>query len=107
MLPVTVPVRRRQHHQPVYHLVFLTRSPYGLWVFADTLGAARQVWLRSIGKLDDDDDPRPALWSSSDSMQWLIDREKARAQEVVQANLRQLILAAGRRIEERREDVNL
>jgi three-Cys-motif partner protein len=96
MLHVTVPVRRRLHHQPVYHLVFLTRSPYGLWVFADALGAARQVWLRFIGQLDDDDEgPQGGLWSSSDSMQWLIDREKTRAQEAVQANLRQLVQSVG------------
>jgi three-Cys-motif partner protein len=96
MLPVTVPVRRRLHHQPVYHLVFLTRSPYGLWVFAEALGAARQTWLQSIGSLDDDNAPGQAtLWSTSDSMQWLIDSEKARAQEIVQGNLRRLAASVG------------
>jgi three-Cys-motif partner protein len=94
MLHVTVPVRRRLHHQPVYHLVFLTRSPYGLWVFADALGAARQVWLRAIGKLDDDG-AQGAFWSSSDGMQWLVDSEKARAQEAVQNNLRRLVRSVG------------
>jgi len=96
MLPVTVPVRRRLHHQPVYHLVFLTRSPYGLWVFAEALGAARQAWLESIGRLDDDDAPgQGTLWSTADGMQWLIDSEKARAQEIVQANLRRLAANVG------------
>lgn len=96
MMHVTVPVRRRLHHQPVYHLVFLTRSPYGLWVFADALGEARQVWLRSIGHLDDDDNgPQTALWSSSDSMQWLIDREKTRAEEAIRENLRRLVRSVG------------
>jgi len=96
MLHVTVPVSRRLHHQPVYHLVFLTRSPYGLWVFADALGEARQVWLRAIGQLDDDDeDPQTTLWSRSDSMQWLIDREKARAEEAIRENLRRLVRSVG------------
>ena len=95
MLQVTVPVRRRLHHQPVYHLVYLTRSKYGLWVFADALATARQVWLRAIGKLDDDDEFQPALFSSSDSMQWLIDSEKERAQGIIEANLRSLLGSAG------------
>jgi three-Cys-motif partner protein len=92
MLRVTVPVRRRLHHQPVYHLVFLTRSQYGLWVFADALGKARQDWLRAIGRLDDDSDAQQSLpgMSRSDDMQQLIDSEKVRAQEVIEANLRDL-----------------
>jgi three-Cys-motif partner protein len=95
MRHVTVPVRRRLHHQPVYHLVFLTRSPYGLWVFADALGAARQAWLRAIGRLEDDEDPWEKLLSSSDIMEWLIGQEKASAQQTVQANLRQLAGSVG------------
>jgi three-Cys-motif partner protein len=93
MLTVTVPVRRRLHHQPVYHLVFFTRSQYGLWVFADALGKARQDWLRAIGRLDDDSDAQGTLpgMSRSDNMQQLIDSEKARAQKIIEANLRDLV----------------
>jgi three-Cys-motif partner protein len=95
MLQVTVPVRRRLHQQPVYHLVFLTRSPYGLWVFGDALGTARQAWLRAIGKLDDDAEAQGTLFSSSDSMQWLIDGEKQRAQKIIEANVRSLVGSVG------------
>lgn len=95
MQHVTVPVRRRLHQQPVYHLVFLTRSPYGLWVFAHALGVARQVWLRAIGRLEDDEDPLPRLWSRSEDMQGLIDYEGDQAKQIVQANMRQLVGAAG------------
>ncbi|PSR62133.1 hypothetical protein C8258_25830 [Nocardia sp. MDA0666] len=49
MHSVVVPVRRQQHHQPIYHLVFLTRSDYGLWVFGDALATARQKWLEVLG----------------------------------------------------------
>jgi three-Cys-motif partner protein len=106
MLQVTVPVRRRLHYQPVYHLVFLTRSQYGLWVFADALGAARKVWLREIGKLDDDDEIQATLFSSSDSMQWLIDSEKESAQKIIEANVRRLLGSIGSfRLVERTSEV--
>ncbi|WP_157124758.1 three-Cys-motif partner protein TcmP [Nocardia pseudovaccinii] len=52
MHSVVVPVRRQQHHQPIYHLVFLTRSDYGLWVFGDAVATARQKWLEVLGPSD-------------------------------------------------------
>jgi three-Cys-motif partner protein len=93
MFQVTVPVRRRLRLQPVYHLVFLTRSRYGIWVFADALGKARQEWLQATGKLDDDSGPQQALpgLSKEDDMQYLVDNEKLRAQEIIEANLRGLV----------------
>lgn len=92
MLQVTVPVRRRLRLQPVYHLVFLTRSQFGLWVFADVLGKARQEWLRATGRLDDDSGPQLALpgLTKEDDMQYLVDNEKDRARDVVEENLRGL-----------------
>jgi len=92
MRQVTVPVRRRLRLQPVYHLVFLTRSEYGIWVFADALGKARQDWLKATGTLDDDSGPQLALpgLSKSDDMQYLIHTEKSRAQKIVEDNLRNL-----------------
>ena len=92
MFQVTVPVRRRLRLQPVYHLVFLTRSQYGLWVFADALGKARQEWLRATGRLDDDSGPQLALpgLTKEDDMQYLIDNEKDRAQKIIEQNLRSL-----------------
>jgi three-Cys-motif partner protein len=93
MLQVTVPVRRRMHHQPIYHLVFLTRSQYGLWVFADALGKARQAWLRVLGTVDDED-TAGMLFTPADDMEWLIEAEEARARATIMTNLR---LLAGRR----------
>ncbi|WP_280442688.1 three-Cys-motif partner protein TcmP [Nocardia brasiliensis] len=54
MRSVVVPVRRKQHHQPVYHLVFLTRSEYGRWVFGDAVATARQAWLNALGPADEE-----------------------------------------------------
>jgi three-Cys-motif partner protein len=89
MLHVTVPVRRRMHHQPIYHLVFLTRSQYGLWVFADALGKARQAWLRTLGNVDDED-TEGMLFTPADDMAWLIEAEQDRAKTIVMRNLRVL-----------------
>ena len=93
MLQVTVPVRRRMHHQPIYHLVFLTRSQYGLWVFADALGKARQAWLRVLGAVDDED-TGGMLFTPLDGMEWIIEAEEDRAKKTIMKNMR---ILAGRR----------
>ncbi len=90
MIHVTVPVRRRLHHQPIYHLVFLTRSPYGLWVFADAIGKARRAWLRTLGAVEGDA-AEGMLFTPADDMEWLIDSEAERAAKTVTDNLRNLV----------------
>jgi three-Cys-motif partner protein len=92
MLSITVPVRRQLRHQPVYHLVFLTRSVYGIWVFADALGKARKAWLDAVGRIGDSG-PQLALpgMSKADDMRRLADDEEAEAQGVVEGNLRMLL----------------
>jgi three-Cys-motif partner protein len=92
MHAVSVPVRRRVHHQPVYHLVFLSRSAHGIWVFADAVAHARHVWMRAMGPVDDDHDD--ALFSFGDTVDQLIDSEQRAAQVSLAANLR--ALAAGK-----------
>lgn len=94
-LSVVVPVRRRLHHQPIYHLVFLTRSPYGLWVFADAIGKARKVYLDHLGHLDEDDSGM--LFTPADDMRWLIQREHDKAVSVIAANLHELVRGRGGR----------
>lgn len=49
MKPVVAPVRRKAHHQPVYHLIFLTRDPHGHWVFGHAAAVAREKWLEALG----------------------------------------------------------
>lgn len=50
----SVPVTKEPHHKPVYHLVFATRSPYGLWVFGDAVARARNKWWETLELQDDD-----------------------------------------------------
>ena len=89
MQAVTVPVRRRIGHQPVYHLVFLTRRTHGIWVFADAVARARQEWMRVLGPAEDDDDG--ALFSFADSIDQHIDGEQRAARDVVAESLRHLV----------------
>ncbi|GGS97833.1 hypothetical protein GCM10010156_65060 [Planobispora rosea] len=90
MHPATVPVHRRLGQQPVYHLIFFTRSEYGLWVFAHATALARQAWLRHLGKLDDERDV-PALITHTAMKEDLIDQEEAIARSIIAGNLRNLL----------------
>ncbi|HET8662037.1 MAG TPA: three-Cys-motif partner protein TcmP [Micromonosporaceae bacterium] len=95
MHAVSVPVRRRVRHQPIYHLVFLSRRTHGIWVFADAVAHARQGWMRALGPADDDHDD--ALFSFDDTVDQQIGSEQSAAQGVVAANLRALV-AAGQQV---------
>ena len=50
---VVAPVRRQPHHQPVYHLIFLTADVHGLWVFGNAASVAREKWLEALGPDED------------------------------------------------------
>jgi three-Cys-motif partner protein len=95
MVAVTVPVRRRIHHQPVYHLVFMSRREHGFWVFAEAVATARHEWMRVLGPTEDGDDG--ALFSYGESVDHHIDSEQIRVQEDVAGNLLRL-LAVKRRV---------
>jgi three-Cys-motif partner protein len=56
---VLVPVRRKVRQLPIYHLVFATRSNYGLWVFADALAKAEREWRKAQFE-DEPTDPSEA-----------------------------------------------
>lgn len=44
----SLPVRNRADLQPVYHLVYLSRHPDGLWLFGDCLARAQEDWRRHL-----------------------------------------------------------
>jgi three-Cys-motif partner protein len=95
MFPVTVPVYRQLGHQPVYHLVFFTRSEYGLWVFAHAAALARQAWLRHLGRLADERDGL-TLISDLALKEELIRREESTARAIIAGNLRDLLARVSR-----------
>ncbi|MEV0449813.1 three-Cys-motif partner protein TcmP [Streptomyces sp. NPDC050600] len=55
MLVQSVPVSHSPRKRAVYRLVFATRSPYGLWVFGDTVARARATWWEKLEEREDDD----------------------------------------------------
>jgi three-Cys-motif partner protein len=91
---ITVPVKRRVHHQPVYHLVFLTRSPFGIWVFADAIARARNEWLEALGPQSDDSDD--ALFSFGDVVKDVVAQEQERARIRVRENLHGIVTRRNR-----------
>ena len=86
MMPVVVPVYRKVGRQPIYHLVFLTRSDYGLWVMADAIAKAQQDWLRATVP-----DRGDGLFAPAALIDEQIHRQQAGAKSVIEANLRRLL----------------
>ncbi|GAA1080738.1 three-Cys-motif partner protein TcmP [Nocardiopsis metallicus] len=89
---VVAPVRRQVHHQPVYYLIFLTKSPHGFWVFGDAASKAREKWLRFLGP--DPDEAETMLW---DTVAEQVEREHTKAIEHITDNLRCLTANGQRR----------
>ncbi|MFE3685414.1 three-Cys-motif partner protein TcmP [Streptomyces sp. NPDC059095] len=54
MLVQSVPVAHSPRKRAVYRLVFATRSPYGLWVFGDTVARARATWWETLEEREED-----------------------------------------------------
>ncbi|WP_030144293.1 three-Cys-motif partner protein TcmP [Glycomyces sp. NRRL B-16210] len=95
MTPVVIPVRRRPDNLPLYYLVFLTRSRYGIWVMADAVGRAREHWVKQLGPTAAEEDG--ALFAFEQSAEEQIGLDRVHAQERVEANLSDLI-ARGRKV---------
>ncbi|MGX1916106.1 three-Cys-motif partner protein TcmP [Streptomyces phaeochromogenes] len=55
MFVQSVPVSHAPHKRAVYQLVFATRSPYGLWVFGDTVARARDEWWTTFDLREEDE----------------------------------------------------
>lgn len=89
----TVPVYRRLGQQPIYHLVFFTRSQHGLWVFGDAAARARKTWLRHQGELQDTrrQDAESVLFTNSDVLANRIEDERQEACAIIAGNIGRLL----------------
>jgi three-Cys-motif partner protein len=63
----TSDVRNRATLQPVYHLVFFSRHPDGIWLFGDSLARAQKAWRRVLDPPPQED--ADALFALPDSFE--------------------------------------
>jgi len=77
-----VPVRRREHHQPIYHLIYLTPKPHGLWVMGDAIAKARRTWLEFLGP--GEEELSEMLF---DTVEGQLEREQTDAQGEIEAHI--------------------
>lgn len=82
MLVQSVPVSHSPRKRPVYRLVFATHSPYGLWVFGDTVARARAEWWKQLEEREES-----ALFSLAPDPKEV----EARALPEIAANLEELL----------------
>jgi three-Cys-motif partner protein len=88
-----VPVRNRAELQPVYHLVFFTRHPDGMWLFADSLAKAQREWRRHLApppvEVDD------ALFQLDDPFVKEEEHRQNQWKEAIKANVLRTLAAEG------------
>jgi three-Cys-motif partner protein len=87
---VSVPVRREPTHQPLYHLVFGTRSPYGLWVFGDSVAQATQAWWDTIEQ-QETQQTQLTLFPASQTQHPSLDTVKRQAIPTIAHNLEAIL----------------
>lgn len=85
----SVPVTHRPDRRPVYRLVFATRSPYGLWVFGDTVARARDAWWKTLEVREEEGEM--ALFSMASVQRPDPAVVEARAVPVIAGNLERLL----------------
>ncbi|MEU1503229.1 three-Cys-motif partner protein TcmP [Streptomyces sp. NPDC005732] len=96
MFVQSVPVSHAPHKRAVYRLVFATRSPFGLWVFGDTVARARAAWWETLELQEEHNDP-DALFSVTSVLRPDPEAVEKEAIPVLAANL-ETLLRAGRPI---------
>lgn len=90
MFVQSVPVAKGPNQKPIYHLVFATRSPYGLWVFGDAVARARGEWWKTLELQEEQNDP-DALFSSISMRRPDPEVVEKEAVPVMAANLERLL----------------
>ncbi|MEV7683247.1 three-Cys-motif partner protein TcmP [Streptomyces sp. NPDC088341] len=88
MLVQSVPVSHSPRKRAVYRLVFATRSPYGLWVFGDTVARARAKWWETLEMREEHDD---TLFSMTSVTRPDPKEVESRAVPQIAANLEKLL----------------
>lgn len=87
---VSVPVARAPTHKPLYHLVFGTRSQYGLWVFGDSVARATQAWWDTLEEVEAHDEP-DTLFSLTGTIRPSLETVEAEAIPVIADNIAKIL----------------
>lgn len=88
---ISVPVHTRKKHLPLYHLVFTTRTNFGVWVFVDALAQAQHAWRKVQFEDETDEDQDFMLFKSDDIFEEDEDRLKREATADIEQNLLRLM----------------
>jgi three-Cys-motif partner protein len=95
MFVQSVPVAKAPHKKAVYHLVFATRSQYGLWVFGDALARARDKWWATL-ELNDEEQHPDTLFSLGEAWRHPDPEDvEKEAVPVMAANLERILQRSG------------
>lgn len=87
---MVVPVRRAPTHKPIYHLIYGTRHPAGMWNFAHATAKAIEDWWAGA-RAKQEEEEGPALFDTQPDIK---DVEK-KAVPVIAENIRRLVEAKG------------
>lgn len=90
MYVISVPVRKKPRHKPIYNMVYGTRSPYGLWVFGDAVARAHIEWWKTAEAADQETDPN-ALFTVTKAIQPDGEAIAKEAVPAIAANLERLL----------------
>ncbi|MUL47629.1 three-Cys-motif partner protein TcmP [Mycobacterium sp. CBMA293] len=87
---MVVPVRRAPTHKPIYHLIYGTRHPAGMWNFSHATAKAIEDWWAGVSA-QQEKQQGPGLFDAAPNIK---DVEKA-AVPVIADNIRRLVEAKG------------
>lgn len=83
---VAFPVSKRPKNQPLYYLVFITRSPHGLWAISEAAARATEKWYQTFTDHLNEEDALFALDSP-----WQLDQIEVEAIPEIMNNIAHLI----------------
>jgi hypothetical protein len=99
MLTCAIPVSRAPSHKPIYHLVLGTRSPLGIWYFADAAARAEETWWEELEAQEEARDKAAgidSLFAISGLSHPGIEQVEAEAMPVIAENIARLAETHGR-----------
>jgi three-Cys-motif partner protein len=95
MRTLAIPVRRNPAHKPVYFLVFGTRSPLGIWHFADDTARATETWWSTFDAQEEAKPGQGSFFPASTFIRQDLSDVEAEARPVIARNIAVLVADRG------------